>query len=195
MIGSVGRLVEIKRHDVLHSARSKKCGVENPPAIIWSSWEMGPCRDETPQLSFGQLDLGPERPSRRLSAPKPGSSCTSWTVSPCRVARRGCLRRSLRPPSPGCRSSRPALVACPKSSSMVGRGSLVEPCEPEAMTQAILSILRDPDTARRMGRAVRERVESRFHVRRMARVYHHHFIEILGSDRPADRPVSNESPL
>ena len=72
-------------------------------------------------------------------------------------------------------------------------GILVEPSDPVALSRALLSVQRDPDTAQAMGRAVRERVESRFHVRRMARVYHHHFLEILGCDGKADGTVPNES--
>ena len=59
-------------------------------------------------------------------------------------------------------------------------GILIEPNDPAALTRALLRILRDPEPAREMGHAARQRVESRFHVRRMAQVYHRHFMEILG---------------
>ncbi|MCD4738727.1 MAG: glycosyltransferase [Anaerolineae bacterium] len=46
-------------------------------------------------------------------------------------------------------------------------GLLVPPRDPDALTQAITRLLRDPDLRRKMGRAGRERVQQHFSVERM----------------------------
>jgi glycosyltransferase involved in cell wall biosynthesis len=50
-------------------------------------------------------------------------------------------------------------------------GLLVPARDPEALARAMLRLLADPEEARRMGRAGRQRVEARFDVRRMVAAY------------------------
>ncbi len=59
-------------------------------------------------------------------------------------------------------------------------GILVEPHDPATLSRALIQLLLQKEKAREMGQAARRLVESRFHIRRMAQVYHQHFIEILG---------------
>jgi glycosyltransferase involved in cell wall biosynthesis len=62
-----------------------------------------------------------------------------------------------------------------------GRTGLLFPSGDQGgLTRGILTVLTDPGLARRLGEAARDRVESLFHIRRMARDYHQQFLELLG---------------
>jgi sugar transferase (PEP-CTERM/EpsH1 system associated) len=63
-------------------------------------------------------------------------------------------------------------------------GVLFDPGAENALVDALLRILDDPDLGRRMGDAARLRVESRFDVKRMASDYHRHFLELFSRRRP-----------
>jgi glycosyltransferase involved in cell wall biosynthesis len=54
----------------------------------------------------------------------------------------------------------------------------------DALTEAILNVLRNPDPARERAEAARIRVESLFHIRRMAHDYHQQFLELLRHKPP-----------
>jgi glycosyltransferase involved in cell wall biosynthesis len=179
VIGSIGRLVEIKRHDVLIRAFAElRREVPDAHLVIVGD---GPRKDELLSL-VGQLNL---EPSVHLVGYQPQAWKFLYIMD--------CFALTSRSEGMPQAVLEAAIAGLPIVATRVGglpeviengrTGILVEPSDPVAMTQALLSVLRDPDTARAMGQAVRERVESRFHVRRMARVYHHHFIEILGCER------------
>ena len=66
-------------------------------------------------------------------------------------------------------------------------GRLVEAGNPDALATAVLSVLRDPESARRYGRAARETVEARFAldpmVERYLTLYHHATRSLLAQCR------------
>jgi sugar transferase (PEP-CTERM/EpsH1 system associated) len=61
-----------------------------------------------------------------------------------------------------------------------GRTGLLFPSgDQDSLTEGVLTLLTDPQLARRLGEAARARVESLFHIRRMAAEYHQQFLEML----------------
>jgi glycosyltransferase involved in cell wall biosynthesis len=58
-------------------------------------------------------------------------------------------------------------------------GLLVPPRSPEALAAAMLRLVRDPATARRMGAAGRERVEKQFDLRRVVQTYERLYLSLL----------------
>jgi glycosyltransferase involved in cell wall biosynthesis len=67
-----------------------------------------------------------------------------------------------------------------------GQSGLLFPSgDMEALADGVASLLANPDLAGRLGAAARARVESLFHIRRMAADYHYQFLELLGRRRRA----------
>jgi len=58
-------------------------------------------------------------------------------------------------------------------------GVLFDPADEDALVRAITRLLNDPAEARKMGAAAKARVEARYQVRRMASDYHEQFQELL----------------
>jgi sugar transferase (PEP-CTERM/EpsH1 system associated) len=58
-------------------------------------------------------------------------------------------------------------------------GVLFEPGDEESLADTLLNFIRDPESARSLGEAARRRVESLYGIGRMAREYHEHFLRIL----------------
>ena len=71
-------------------------------------------------------------------------------------------------------------------------GLLVPPGSPSELADAILSLFRDPERARRMGEAGRRRVEEAFNLRRVAAAYEGLYRELLA--RKAAGRLSRSSP-
>jgi len=68
-------------------------------------------------------------------------------------------------------------------------GLLVPPGDRAALAEAVVSLLRDPDRARAMGRAGRERVRDSFSLERMVTAVEESYLELLGG-----KPVSRRVP-
>ena len=68
-------------------------------------------------------------------------------------------------------------------------GRLVAPGDPTEMAAALMALGADPDRARAMGRAGRDRVERLFDVRRMVAEYEALYLRLLRRDRPARSPM------
>jgi glycosyltransferase involved in cell wall biosynthesis len=176
VIGTVGRLVEVKQHDVLIRAFAE-LHRELPDAHLVIVGD-GPRKDEILAL-IGQLGL-------QSSVHVAGYQAEAWKFPYIM----DCFALTSRSEGMPQAVLEAAIAAVPIVAHRVGglpevieherTGILVGPDDPSALTRALLNILASPESARRMGRAARERVESRFHVRRMARVYHDHFLQILG---------------
>lgn len=66
-------------------------------------------------------------------------------------------------------------------------GLLVPPASPEALASAMLRVYRDPQTARAMGLAARQRVCDSFDVRRMVARYEALYVDCLTQRRSASR--------
>jgi len=67
-------------------------------------------------------------------------------------------------------------------------GYLVPPRNPGALANAICTLLRDPVSGERMGKAGRARVEREFTIQKTVRSYEALYAHIGGSDVPAGRP-------
>jgi glycosyltransferase involved in cell wall biosynthesis len=67
-------------------------------------------------------------------------------------------------------------------------GYLVPPRDPGALANAICTLLRDPVSGERMGKAGRARVEREFTIQKTVRSYEALYAHIGGSDVPAGRP-------
>ena len=65
-------------------------------------------------------------------------------------------------------------------------GWLVPTQSPEAMAQAILKMIADPEMANRMGVAGRHRVEKEFNLDRVVIEYENLYLSLLGSKKPAE---------
>jgi sugar transferase (PEP-CTERM/EpsH1 system associated) len=61
-------------------------------------------------------------------------------------------------------------------------GVLVDFGDEDALARALCDLLANPDSAGRLGEAGRQQVESRFSLRRMADEYQRHYIELLGRE-------------
>jgi glycosyltransferase involved in cell wall biosynthesis len=71
-------------------------------------------------------------------------------------------------------------------------GLLVPPGDTDALADALLALLRDPDRARRLGEAGRRRATSRFNHATMVRQIEDVYRDILG--HPATRSVTPGEP-
>lgn len=71
-------------------------------------------------------------------------------------------------------------------------GLLFKPDDEAALATGLVRLIADKDLARRLGEAGRSRVESTFDIRRMARDYHNHYLELLGALR-GDQPGRDHS--
>ena len=176
VIGSVGRLVEVKRHDVLiRSFAGLRREVPSAHLVIVGD---GPLKNELSNL-IGRLDL-------QSCVHLAGYREEAWRY----LSVMDCFALTSRSEGMPQAVLEAAIAGLPIVATNVGglpeviedgrTGILIEPNDPMALTGALLTVLRDRDKARAMGSAARQRVESRFHVRRMAQVYHRHFLEILG---------------
>jgi glycosyltransferase involved in cell wall biosynthesis len=62
-------------------------------------------------------------------------------------------------------------------------GFLIDPDDPDALADRLRRLVDDPGLRRRLGEAARSRAEARYDVRRMAEAYHRDYLELLGARR------------
>ena len=180
VIGSVGRLVDVKRHDVLIRAFADlRRAVPDAYLVVVGG---GPLENELLALAH-RLDVD-------TCVHLVGHQPEAWKF----LYIMNCFALTSRSEGMPQAVLEAAIAGLPIVATRVGglpeliddghTGILIEPNDPEVLTRALLTVLRDPEAAREMGLAALQRVESRFHVRRMAQVYHRHFLEIIGHHRP-----------
>lgn len=176
VIGTVGRLSEIKRQDVLIRAFARVR--ERVPGAHLLLVGDGPLRAELTALS-GRLGL---------------TSCVHFAgyqdhTTPY-LQTMSCFALPSR--SEGMPQS--LIEACaagvPVVASRVGgipeliehdrTGLLVESGDEGALTDGLMTLLATPDRARALSAAAREKALARYHVGRMAAEYHRDFLELLG---------------
>jgi glycosyltransferase involved in cell wall biosynthesis len=175
VIGSVGRLAEIKRHDLLIRSFSE-VRREFPTAHLVIVGD-GPLKDDLAGL-IRQLDLNS---SVHLAGYQPEAWKYLYIMN--------CFALTSRSEGMPQAALEAAIAELPIVAAGVGglpeliedgrTGILTEPNDPAAITRALLTMLREPHWARQVGRAARHVVESRFHVRRMAQRYDDDFREII----------------
>jgi glycosyltransferase involved in cell wall biosynthesis len=176
VIGTIGRLAEVKCHDVLIRAFSD-LRHEFPAAHLVIVGD-GPLKDDLAGM-IRQLDMDS---SVHLAGYQPESWKYLYIMNCFALTSRseGMPQAALEASIAGLPIVAIGIGGLPELIEDGRTGILTQPNDPAAITRALLTVLREPDWARQLGRAARERVESRFHVRRMAQVYHQHYIEILG---------------
>jgi sugar transferase (PEP-CTERM/EpsH1 system associated) len=186
VIGTVARLTEIKRQDVLIRAFAK-VHARFPDAHLLLVGD-GPLREEleklavscgvkeqvhfagyqSPTTPFVQLLTIFALPSRSEGMPQSAieASVTGLAVVASRVG------------------GLPELIDD-------GRTGLLVPVGDEgALAEALCGLLANPERARRMGQAARERAIARFDIARMADDYQRHFSQLLGQSPPAIRATA-----
>ena len=179
VIGTVGRLMEVKRQDLLiHSFA--KIRLHEPEAHLLLVGD-GPRKEELSQLAynlglkdcvhFAGYQAQPEKvyqlmdvfalTSRSEGMPQALIEASAAGV-PVVASRVGGI---------------PEIVEDGRTAMLVPYGNEA------ALTQAIAYLLTNGEVAKRMGQAARERVEKLFHIRRMAADYQENFMELLSEPR------------
>jgi glycosyltransferase involved in cell wall biosynthesis len=175
VIGSVGRLVEIKRYDLL----------------IRSFARLKPYCPDAYLLMVGD---GPERPGLEELVAELGMS--EWvrfagyqTNVKEYLHTMNCFALTSRSEGTPQAALEASIAQLPVVASRVGglpevieegrTGVLFPPGDEEQLTRSLLEIVRNRDLARRLGEAAKVRVESLYGIGRMAKEYHDSYVEIL----------------
>ena len=179
VIGTVGRLTEVKRQDVLIRAFAKVCGRINDVHLLLVG--DGPLRQELEDLakSSGVSDRVHFAGYQPSSSPFLQTMCIFTLTS-----------RSEGMPQAGIEAS---VCGLPTVASRVGglpelveegRTGLLFPVgDDQALSEALIELLGNEKRAREMGDLARERAIARFDIGRMAAEYHAHFLGHLGSKK------------
>jgi glycosyltransferase involved in cell wall biosynthesis len=180
VIGTVGRLVEIKRQDLLIAAfrRVRDRVADAHLLLVCDGPWMGRLREQVAGLGLAdrvhfagyQGQPAPYLQAMDLfaltsrSEGMPLSVLEAWAAGmPVVATRVGGL---------------PELIEDGRT------GLLVEFGDEAALVDALAGLIADRPAARRLGEAGRDRVESRFSLHRMADEYHRHYRELLGREVP-----------
>jgi glycosyltransferase involved in cell wall biosynthesis len=179
VVGTVGRLHEIKRQDVLLRAFAR-VRTEVPEARLMLVGE-GPLRQDLESLTR-QLGLVPyvhfvgyqESTTRYLQT----MTCFALT------SRSEGMPQSL---LEACAASVPVISTrvggIPEVIEHGRTGLLVEPGDEVALANGLRELLTAPERAQALAGAARADVLARFHIRRMASEYHRDFLQLLGRAR------------
>lgn len=175
VIGSVGRLVEIKRYDVLIRSFAQ-------------------LREKCPEAHLLMVGDGPQKPALEQLAEGLGLrnrihfAGYRTNVNECLHAM-NCF--ALTSSSEGTPQAvlEASVARLPVVASRVGglpeviddrrTGILVTPGDEDALTRELLGIVRNSELARQLGEAARRRVEELYGVGRMAREYHEVYLQLL----------------
>ncbi len=175
VIGTVGRLAEIKRYDLLIRSFAR-------------------VRRECPDAHLILVGDGPSGPGlRELAAGLGVGGCVHFAGYQTNVNEylHAMTCFALTSSSEGTPQAvlEASMARLPVVASRVGglpeviddghSGVLFEPGDEDALTRELVSVLRDRDRAGRLGEAARQRVEGRYGIGRMAREYHEHYVQLL----------------
>jgi glycosyltransferase involved in cell wall biosynthesis len=186
LIGTVGRLVEIKRQDTLIRAFARlKARVVNSHLLLVGG---GPLEDELRALA-GRLGVGD---SVHFSGYQADTVPFLQAMNIFALTSRseGMPQAILEAAVAGLPIISSRVGGIPEVIEHGGTGLLFEPGEDSALAEGLLRLIADGHLARRLGDAARDRVVTRFDVGRMAREYHEAFLELLDAGATA-RDVSH----
>ena len=174
VIGTVGRLVDVKRQDVLiHSFSSLRKSVPSAHLILVGD---GPLRSELEQLvdSLGLKD----------SVHFVGYQPEAWKylhmmeVFALTSSSEGMPQAVLEASVAGIPVVASRVGGLPEVIDDGRTGILFPPGDVDSLTRSLVELSTCELKARRMGAAARTLVESKFNIRRMASDYHRHFLEL-----------------
>jgi sugar transferase (PEP-CTERM/EpsH1 system associated) len=183
VVGTVGRLVEVKRQDVL--IRAFAAMEARIPGVRLLLVGDGPLRDELRALAAGlgladrvhfagyQPDSAPYLHAMDIFALTSRSEGMPQSLLEAAVAGRPVIASRV--------GGIPEVVSHGRS------GLLVEPGDEGALADGLLRLAADRSLADRLAAEARLRVESMFHVRRMAGDYHRDFLAMLRIGPPGCR--------
>jgi glycosyltransferase involved in cell wall biosynthesis len=179
VIGTAGRLTEIKRQDMLirSFARLKQRFPEARLVLVGD----GPLRDELGRLAqelgvadavhFAGYTTDPQYYHHMFDifALTSRSEGVPQALIEAGVAGRPVIATRV--------GGIPEMIVDGES------GLLIDPGDVDALTEGLCRLVSDPGLARRLGEAARVSVEARFDVARMADEYHHDYLELMASRR------------
>jgi sugar transferase (PEP-CTERM/EpsH1 system associated) len=175
LIGTVGRLTEIKQQDVLLRAFAK-VRLYTPDAHLVLVGD-GPMREELRQLA---VRLGVDECVHFAGyQPDAGPFYQAMDIFALTSRSEGMPQAVLEASVTGLPVVASAVGGLPELIDNGLSGMLFPPGDDAVLAQVLRKLITNPEEGRRMGAAARARVESAFHVGRMAAEYHRDFLELL----------------
>jgi glycosyltransferase involved in cell wall biosynthesis len=176
VIGTVSRLTPVKRHDVLLRAFAQvRQQMEEAHLLIVGA---GPLMADLASLA---AEFGVDRVTHFLGyQPEPQRYLHLIDIFALTSVSEGIPQALLEASSAGIPAVASQVGGVPEVIDHGRTGLLFPSGDVNALTRGIITLLKDREMARRIGGAARERVESLFHIRRMAADYHSQFLELLG---------------
>lgn len=175
VIGTVGRLAEVKRQDVLLRAFAKvKSRASDVHLLLVGD---GPLRSKLSELAE---ELGISQSThfagyQEWSAP----FLQTMTVFALTSRSEGMPQAVLEASVAGLPVVASRVGGLPELIEHERTGLLVEAGNVDAVADGLLSLLSSPARAQELGRAAHDKVVARFHICRMAAEYHRDFLELL----------------
>jgi glycosyltransferase involved in cell wall biosynthesis len=175
LVGTVGRLTEVKRQDVLLRAFARlRARVPDARLLVVGD---GPLRAPLRRLAEG-LNLGG---SAHFVGYQPQTEryYQAMDIFALTSQSEGIPQAVLEASVAGLPVIASRVGGVPEVIEDGRTGLLFPPGDEGALAEGLCALAGDRGRARRLGEAARERVEARFDVRRMADIYHRHFLELL----------------
>jgi glycosyltransferase involved in cell wall biosynthesis len=175
VIGTVGRLTPVKQQDLLLRAFARVR--EQVPGARLLLVGDGPLLADLQGLA---TQLGVAKVTHFVGyQPEPQRYLPLLDVFALTSASEGIPQALLEASAAGIPSVASQVGGVPEVIDHGRTGLLFPNGNQDALIAAMFGLLTDPGRARRMGEAARGRVESLFHIRRMAKDYHQQFLELL----------------
>jgi sugar transferase (PEP-CTERM/EpsH1 system associated) len=193
LIGTVGRLTEIKRQDVLIRgfALLKK---QYPAAHLVLVGE-GPLRDDLQKLAT-QCQVGDAVHFAGYQSPT-GPFIQAMNIFALTSRSEGMPQAAIEAAVCGLPIVASRVGGLPELIEHGRTGLLVPVGDESALASALAELLADPDRARRIGAAAKQHAVATFDISRMADDYHRHFTDALKQPisvmRPGAAPLSPET--
>ena len=189
VIGTVGRLVEIKAQDILLRAFARVAALV-PNAFLLLVGD-GDRRAALEQLSR-ELEVATRV---RFVGTQPSSApfLHAMTVFALTSRSEGMPQSLLEAAIAGRPAIASAVGGIPEVVAHERTGLLFPTGDEAALADGLIRLLTDQPFATRLGNAAREHVEGRYSVRRMALEYDAHFRELLANRSPARRRTAVQS--
>jgi glycosyltransferase involved in cell wall biosynthesis len=191
LIGTVGRLNEIKRQDVLIDAF--EIVVKNMPEahllLVGDGPQYGALQEQAQRLRLADRVhfAGYQADTTAYLHAMDVFTLTSRSEGMPQALLEACVARK---PVVATR-----VGGIPEVIEHGTTGMLVDPADAEGLAASLLEVLRDRPRAEAMARCASEKVINEFDVARMAREYHRDFLELLHPDALSPAEISTHSAL